>query len=642
MIEGLLFGFGIIGGLGVWFSGAGLGASFFLGSVLIPLTLFLGTTILGINLSWVGWVIVLFAVIGYLKASRHFNLQWKHDCYQYLAHPIFVLPALILIVGSTGGESTYLLWSFDEFSSWGSWAKQIFVADTSWREDMTAIYRNYPKGWPMVIAFAQLPFTGFDELRGIAFLALFHVAFLALSFDVIRCVVEKETNISKKVSFLFAWSTILILLLVEVSWKLLPPSLLIERPVLYWSLGLFVLAFLAWYKEKSRTTIFIGMGLTLASALALKTPATSLIIPAALIGLIYWKSQENKTEISFLKFVTYLFLPVVITAVSWVIYSQTGKVSLGFRILLDENSVTKFFALSTLIKEALLSYIISYKSPLTGLGLIGLFSAFWFPKQRAIVAVMLIYILLSWMALWPLYIFNIGGSEYEVLPSFQRYARLPIRMVHFFGLVFLTINLFTYLKLKNFHWSQLILKEKSLIRIGFLTILMLGSFQVWSLDRSYLDMGLRDYGSTTTDLTRAKRIREFRRQSEGFNSLIKKLNLSTPTTLFISQGGNGFVERMAKYYSITDQKNSKIHLYHFQPGWSWGPESTNQWMRKTTNKKFGNLISSSDIIWPHKLDSWSIKILSNYIDDKNCRQNLTKYFVVKTRNNFKCYFKFPR
>jgi len=89
-----------------------------------------------------------------------------------LLHPGLLLPALIFIVGLFADRSMYLLWSFDEFTSWGSWAKQIFIADTFWREDMET-FQYYPKGWPLAITFTQFPSVSYDEFRGIALLAIF-------------------------------------------------------------------------------------------------------------------------------------------------------------------------------------------------------------------------------------------------------------------------------------------------------------------------------------------------------------------------------------------------------------------------------------------------------------------------------------
>ena len=174
---------------------------------------------------------------------------------------------------------------------------------------------------------------------------------------------------------------------------------------------------------------------------------------------------------------------------------------------------------------------------------------------------------MSWLGLWPLYMFSILGNEHEALPSFQRYARLPIRLIHFFGLVLLAVNLFAYSKLK-FPWFQVILRENNLIRLCFLAIFLLGSFQLWTINESYLDMSHETHGSANTDLNRAERIKVFQVHSKRLNSLIEELKLSTPSTLFISQGGDGFVQSMARYYSISNLKNSNFRSYKIKSGWS--------------------------------------------------------------------------
>ncbi|MBC8445169.1 MAG: hypothetical protein H8D75_00875, partial [Rhodospirillaceae bacterium] len=64
MLEGLVVNFGILAGLGAWFSWAGLGGAFFLGGALIPLGLFLGNSALGLPLTWCNWALVAMAVAG--------------------------------------------------------------------------------------------------------------------------------------------------------------------------------------------------------------------------------------------------------------------------------------------------------------------------------------------------------------------------------------------------------------------------------------------------------------------------------------------------------------------------------------------------------------------------------------------------
>ena len=634
MILGLLSSFGVVLGLGSLFPARGIGFRLFMGSVLLPLSLLIGNMYLGLPLFWLSLLIAGCAVFGLIKLKLKSPTLSRDGWAIMLLHPGLLLPSLIFILGLSTDPSTYLLWSFDEFASWGSWAKQIFIADTFWREDMETL-RYYPKGWPLAIAFAHFPTASFDEFRGIALLAIFHIALLALIFDLIRKMLEKESGCSRKISFLMAWSLILLLLAAEVSWKLLPPSLLIERPVMYWSLGLFSIGLMAWYEENSQAVLFVGMGLILASALTLKTPTSSLAIPALLIGFLYWKSHSTR-EISLPRLALYLLLPFVIVAGLWLAQSSDQNVRVGFKIYFDDVIRERFFDVTSLLTAAFSDYLGAYKSPLTGLGIVGLITALWSARQRNVVIALLIFVTMSWLGLWPLYMFSILGNEHEALPSFQRYARLPIRLIHFFGLVLLAVNLFVYLKL-NFSWFQVILREKNLIRLCFIAIFLLGSFQLWTINQSYLDMSLRTHGSTTTDLNRAERIKVFQVHSKRLNSLIEELKLSTPSTLFISQGGDGFVQSMARYYSIGNLKNLNFRSFKIKSGWSWGPARKNMWMRNSNKEKFRQMITSSDIIWPYKLDDWTTSVLENFAADEQCRQYLSNYFFIKINEQFKCF-----
>jgi hypothetical protein len=642
MLEGLLFGTAIIVGIGIWFSGAGYGFAFFLGCVCLPLILFLGNTIVGIPLLWVTWAIIIFAASGYVRFIYQLNKVGNPNWRNILPHPLFVFTGILLIFGTVMNYTPYLPWSFDEFSTWGSWAKQIFVADTFWREDMVNIYRTYPKGWPMVVAFAQFPFTTYEEYRGIALLGLFHIAVLALFYDVIRLILERDSNCSQTASSFISWTIILLLVSAEASWKLLPPSLLIERPVMYWSLGLFAVSLLAWNSEKYQPFVLFGIGLTLASALTLKTPTSSLAIPVSIIGFVYWKRQIKlgtlaSSTLSLARIMIYLFLPFLITAGLWIAHSTNDKVPIGFEIYFDQEIFDRFLSLTLLLKNAFVEYLSLYKPPLTGFGLIGLISAFWFPQQRVVAIALLTYVAIGWLGIWPLYMFNIFGNEVEPLPSFQRYVRLPLRMIHYFGLAFLAVNLFHFFQSKNLAFIKLLFKEKIMIGVCSFAIIFLISFQLWTVKQSYLDMGLRVFGSTTTDLMRADNIRKFRIQSESLKKIIRTLNLSIPEILLISQGGDGFAQRMARYFSIGNLRNDNLHIYRVSKRWSWGKEKKNQWMQKISDENFRKIISQAKLVWPYNLDPWSTNILSSLIDDKNCRRKLTNYFLVKINNKFQCF-----
>jgi len=639
MIEGLLFGFIIIISLGMFFPlfGSGIGFNLFMGTILVPLILFIGVSILGLPLFWVGILIIVIVTGRLFRFIIKCNYQPKDGWLYFFFHPGVVLPVLVLFTGVLTDYSSYLLWNWDEFSSWVSWAKQIYISDTSWRSDLIDMIPTYPKGWPMAIAFVQLPFGNFDEYRGIALLVLFHIALLALTFDLLRLMFEKDPSFSGEISFLFSWLTILIILSIESSWKLLPPTLLIERPVMYWSIGLFILALMNWYHEKSQPLLLFGMGITLASAFTLKTPTLGLVVPGAFIGLMLWYWNKNislllETRISTIKIITYLFIPLLLVVSLWYLHSDRGTESVGYPISFDENALTKFIVISGLLKSAFLDYLGSYKLPLTILGSLGLISALWYPRQRIVAIALILFVLLSWMGLWPLYMYNIQPTEYEVLPSLPRYARLPIRLIHYIGLIFLVLNFLTILNLpKKF------LNQRLLIISSAVMILVLGVFQIWNLNKSYLDMGSRVHVSTTNDQLRHARIKKFRNDSVTLENLIDKFNLLTPSILYLSQGGDGFTQRMARYYSINDNRGGKIQKFRLQKGWSWGLERENVWMNKITEKGFKSLILSSEIIWPHKIDPWSREILVKFIKDKSCKQNITDYFLLAVHNTFKCY-----
>ncbi len=649
MIEGLLIGFLVIVGLGNLFPKVNFSFGFILfnGSVLLPLILFVLTAFVGFPVFWSGVLIIGISIVNLFRLLIFYSHRLNGYSLYLFFHPGILLPISILLIGLFTDYSSYLLWNWDEFSSWGSWAKQSFVTDAYWHKDMFYIGTpQYPKGWPITIAFSQVPFSLYDEFRGIALLTLFHIAVLALTFDVLRLIIEKEAEAPKKISFLLSWLIILLLITAECSWKLLPPSLLIERPVLYWTIGLFILTLMALYQRDSPNKIFICIGTVLASGVVLKTPTLILVIPAGLICLLYWKREYfnlnfRVTRFTLFRLIIYVFAPPLIIISIWSLHSHSESPSVELPKLLGIFSQDEFYTLSNQIKIASIEYLSSYKPFLTIVGIFGFVSVLWYPRQRILLLAVPVFFIVSWMTLWPLYLFNMSNADmihsWPNLSSFQRYVRLPIRIIHYIGPALLAINMFSKMKSNDITWLRVIMREKYLVPFLFISTVILGTFQVYSVNNIYHDMGHRLYGSTTNDPLRASRLKSFRAQAKTLNALIKNHDLSTPRVLFISQGNTGFARVMANYYSMHNKRGGKLQKYKLQDGWSWGPRKTNVFVRVTSEGQFKNLIIKSKIVWPHQLDIWSKNILSNFIKNTNCKQNIVKFFLININDILLCY-----
>jgi hypothetical protein len=67
-------------------------------------------------------------IFGTIKISVMSRPLMRDSWKMILLHPGLLLPTVIFIVGLFANHSTYQLWSFDDYSSWGIWAKQIFIS----------------------------------------------------------------------------------------------------------------------------------------------------------------------------------------------------------------------------------------------------------------------------------------------------------------------------------------------------------------------------------------------------------------------------------------------------------------------------------------------------------------------------------
>ena len=639
MLEGLVINFAILAGLAAWFSWAGLGGAFFLGGALIPLGLFLGNSALGMPLTWCNWALVAMAAAGGVRVLfRRDRLKvafWPMIAF----HPMIMLPVLVFAIAVTQKELSYLPLNWDEFASWAAWCKQVFVADTWWRDDMIGSLRNYPKGWPMAAAFAQWPFQSFEELRGIALLGLFHISVLGMLFDVVRMAFERQGGVEKRLSFVLSWIVILLLLAGEASWKLLPPSLLVERPVLYWAMGLFIFALFAWQDEKCSRRAIASMGLIVASAITLKSPMTGLMIPAAFFGFLHWWRREReggalRRMLGLAAVLSAVLVPGLFVVGAHALASPDfGAAEGGFL----ETLLERIGPLSSAIISSLAAYVASYKIPLTVISLIGLASGLSKPEQRPMVYGLAFFIVSYWLGLWPVYLFVISGNELETLPSLPRYARLPLRLMHVFGPTLLALNVTAYVMRNKKEWIGGLRNTK--LVFGATTALVIGLvlFQAWGLDRTFLAMSERPF-EDQNNVTAIKRIKA---EGARLATFLDQAGIVSPLVVVIDQGYLGMRHRIAGYYGIGSRRGGRVHRYRVFDAWSWGESPVNMWMQTTDREGFSEIIMSTDVIWPMTLDDWAESTIHALGDTPECRQRPTDYFLIKTISaKFHCVGKF--
>lgn len=641
MLEGLVINFCILAGLGAWFSWAGLGGAFFLGGILIPLGLFLGNSAFGLPLEWCNWVLVAIAVAGALRALIY-RENWRATSWPLIVlHPMIFLPALVFVIAVAQDDLSYLPLNFDELASWAAWCKQVFVADIWWREDMLGSIRIYPKGWPMAAAFAQWPFQSFEELRAIALLGLFHISILAMLFDALRMAFERRGDLEKRQSFVLAWIVILLLLAGEASWKLLPPSFLVERPILYWAVGLFTLALFAWHDEKNGSKAIACMGLVVASVITIKSPMTNLMLPAAFFGLLHWWKTERGGSVLRQALALGTVLAVVLVPGVFVIVAHSfvspDYGPAGSNGIL-ETQPWKIGPLSTAILSSLNAYVGSYKFPMTIVSLIGLASGFCKPELRPMALGLVLFVVSYWLGLWSFFLFVSSGTGNEALPSLQRYARLPLRLMHVFGPALLAINVADYVIRKKRTLIDRLWNKKPVI--GAMTALVIGLvlFQVWGLDRTFLSMRGRP-------LENQKNVSDIKRlKAEGAKliALFDQAGMISPLVAIVYQGDSGIRHKIAHYYGLGNDRGGQVHRYRMLGAWSWGETPVNVWMEKTDREGFLETMMSVDVIWPIRLDDWTQSAIGTFSDTPECGKRLTDHFLIKTAaEEFRCIEKSP-
>ncbi|MEQ8194458.1 MAG: hypothetical protein RIB59_08205, partial [Rhodospirillales bacterium] len=356
--------------------------------------------------------------------------------------------------------------SWDELSHWISWSHKYFLADTSHHPDLAIHYTTYTRAWPLLIAAVQIPFGDFVPLRGVAMQFLLHLAVISLTWDIVKEITARELSFGARLAKATAWFIVLGLLTAEALWRFMPLDLLIERPLLYPTAALFVTSFLALLSSEHRLKLAAAMGFFLAATYSMKVTGTTVAVSAAIMCFALWiitlkdhaltapraLTREWKAVTWYgLRLLLLILAPFLILYVSWSIIGETSKFCLTapFKVMAEQLKAGTFFAgfneQAPRVFGGLLSYISTYKTPITLLAVLGLITSLshhrlWIPMVAGCFLIATVFVALSLA-----YTLCITDYERDTLMSLQRYFRFALRNLHYTGLIVLPLAGFALL-----------------------------------------------------------------------------------------------------------------------------------------------------------------------------------------------------
>lgn len=625
MIGGLLLFLALSAGFGLPFTVLGLGGALAFGASLTVLTLFCATVFAGLAVSTAAWVTCGLALvtggIGWLFYRPRPTNAW-------LNHPALWLPLMVVATGVVVGTPHYLPVNWDEMSGWASWTRQIMAADVSWRADMLNSYPGYIKGWP-VLAAAMTRVLGSTNLSvGIGVLTAWHCLVLASVYDMTTHILRRRNAFTDSVRQAMAWVFLLVLILGEASWKLVPHSYLIEQPQLYPAIAFLcfgALAVSAPAASKIRFLALAAAGLTLATAYTIKPPMMALSF-GALFFLKGTPTGYRRVAAAGL-----LFAPLLLVMVGWS-FALPAQASHGMALSSMVTSMQdRGAAILPRLMTQFTAYFLSWKVPMTAFGIVGLILSLRLrgqtsADQKAVALCLATYAFVTWIGLLPLYMYVIIPWSNE-LPSLPRYMGIPLRLIHLFGGLFIAIEVSV--------WASTYPMVRRWTEGGALSwaISVLIGLQVAMTGRAITSLFLHpDIGRDAY----AQVIRVHDSVPLIHQTVIKSA-IPDPEIAVLDQGGDGYASVILNYYSIRAPGNpsASVHYFHLAKDWSFGPAPLNIWMRAADASTFRQTLSQSPILWINRPDSWSLAALSPLVGD--CSGDLSGQVLLRNaRGTYDC------
>lgn len=606
--------------LGLRFSGA---------VALLCAILYMANPVLGLPVSVGAWMAVAAAGVGLGAGARRLEAA-------VLTHPVVLLPAGLALVMAVHGPVEYLPVSWDEFSNWLGWAKQIYVTDTHWDPAMSIGQTGYTPGWVLLMAFPDVVLGSFREVNSASIQFFMHVGVLGMAFDLLRGRLLDQ-GVGQRPAAVSAWLFVLAALAVEATWKLYPTLQLIEKPQIYSMAAVLLVALAAGEREADRTRLAGYFGLFLAFGYLLKMAMLTFVPAALVVGAVALAGDRPGLRRLALRFAL-AAAPLALAVATWRLASPEtgGCMSNPFKVLTigDGAALDRAMADAGMVAGryfgAIAEYVAAFKPWLTVLALGGLAVAAADRRPAWTVAALAAFIAAYFGML---YIYHLLCFGYDELNSIPRFTRVPLRLVHLFGLLLPALLAARHAKflagLVPAGAARAVPLAATVLAVA------LGAVQVHAVERSLDDIATRSQQGP--ELVRD--IALVRRDALALTELVSTLGIEGAATTLIDQNSSGLAANVARYYAITGVRGDPPFVFRVRNGHSWGEDRANQWMTSTSHVTLRNRFLAQDVLWPVRLDDWVMPLIRELAADPACPPDFARVFLVRTRDRvvpFRC------
>jgi hypothetical protein len=610
-----------------------LGIRLLSGYALMTCLLYLGIVLLGLGVSTSLYTLIVIGLTGSLVLIRKALCQLTPS--EYLLHPTFVLPVLIICVALFHGPIHFTPYGDDTFINWLIHAKQVWLVDTYYDDRIYSSSKGYMPGWHFLLGFTSPLWGSFSDTRAIAAPVVLHVALIAAAYDSISIWIKTQV-IDKWQVWLFSTLVILLLLTAEASWQLVPTLILSEMPLFYTLIGIFIIGSYYYTNDARIYPISIVLSLILCAHYLLKTQGLAAIPITSMIGFtgyLYRTSFDRKNLLKALSISILILIPTLIVVVSWkVMGPQSSKCIADAGEFLNNglSQLIKSLQWNVLLGDlvgGIWVYVSTYKVALTLFSILGVCIALFDCKLRWLSLALVTYIIIYSFSVYWVYLSCPNGFN-SYLSSLQRYIQLPIRLLHFIGPMMLaTIVLKSFLK--NFKGID----RKTTNVTVYILISTLVVYQLMGIKKSYETMQspnkpkMEFYANTILN------------ETENLLKVAADREIKYPDVLLIHGFWESLPYLIAAHYGL---KNSQINIHDNETLARWRLKSLQLNKDGVETHQGPNSFEIPDIVWPIEsspLISNKIRVLTN---NPVCIKHPAQYFLVRSShdsNTFDCVLK---
>lgn len=545
-------------------------------------------------------------------------------------HPVLWLPVLVAVLVVWRGGLSYQPYSWDEFSAWLYWPREAFLrgdgaASTDWRS------LGYTQGLVLASLFPNLLFDRFDDVRQLAFPLMLHLALLSLAFDVVSDRGRGKLGLAPGAASALAWVVVLALLSVEAAWTLVPQLLQAEKPQIYLNAAIVLLLVEAGWDDARLRRNAVVIGLILAAGFLFKSGFLSMVPPVFLaVGWLGLRpGGGRRPDVIALGLA---MVPVVLAVVVWGMVKGTVRVGcLGDPLAVFSTSGSGGLPADMALRLAagIWDYLVVYKPWLSILALLGLGLALLGPARAgvlALAAMAVIYV----ASLHVVYTTCLNPGEGQALASLPRYLRVPLRTVHFIGLVLLLLESLAWLRGR---WKAFDAAAGGrLAAIGLAAGGMaLGAWQVRAVDRSLDNLASRSHERDGGELQK-----RLARETEAVARHLTPDGRAWITML--AQGSSGEEFTYARYYAMGQRRGDSVNRFEVAHEFAFADRPLTPWTTVMPAESARDRLAAADLLWPQRpFDPWLTEVLRPLIDDRDClAEPLGKVLIRGADGRFSC------